>query len=1042
MRKSSTTPFLTVCALSLILGVLLLVTQAQAPTFSDEHASPGATLESITTNPNLDNLRNIRETIRLRLASGEFDPLVEPVPTTMPDGLTIQAYEPGHEGYYIVQFDGPVTEAAKASLQRAGVQVFDYLPAFAFVVKMDEATRETVEAIKSVRWVGVYQPGYKVKPSVLRDVTIFAENLQEEFILTNFEGEDPQTIADRIDQLGGEILDISWTGPRSKIRALLDTDALQDFSRIDGVRWIEPAPEWKLFNDVGAGIMTVSDVWNNHNLYGSGQIVAVADTGLDKGTGDPANLHDDFEDGSGNARVSQIFDRVTDGANDVRSGHGTHVAGSVLGNGAESGSDPPNHDYDNTYAGMAPEATLVFQALEDNGTGALAGIPLDLNELFAQADDDASANIHTNSWGASLYGAYTSFSEDVDQYMWNNKDFLILFSAGNDGIDTDGDGVIDLISMGSPSTAKNCITVGATENNRPNGSSPTPGFNSTWSAGWPSDYPADPVKNDHVSDSAAGIAAFSSRGPCLDGRIKPDIVAPGSNIVSTKSSVAAGPLWGTGGLAGGLEDYYIFSGGTSMATPLVAGTATLVREFYTDLEAITPSAALIKATLLNGASDITPGQYGTGSTREIPAPPRPNNVEGWGRVDLEASLFPTPPRTLKYQDETPGLSTGETHIYTFDVDNGTVPLRASLVWTDYPASPVAGGGLVNDLDLILVDPDSTSHYPKTANQIIAYDDGAQENLWRFTGAGAGFAVKFTPTTYPAALTQARFFLRASATAQFRCNVWDDDGPGGMPGTNLFFQDVTPPELSTGSWFTVAITGVTIANGSFYVELRYTSTNDNNPHLGLDQTSPNNRSFVYDGSAWSQLPYAPISNGNWEIEAVVNNSSQSDRINNAVGIDVATPATGSYSIRVEGYNVPQGPQPYALVVSGGTLSVLTRTIPPQAPTSLAGQVISTNQVDLSWTDNSGDEIGFKIERKTGVAGTYTQIATVGENATDYNDTGVSGSTTYVYRVFAYNPTGDSQASNETSATTPTIYVGGGGGGGGGCFVSRATPSQDR
>ena len=57
--------------------------------------------------------------------------------------------------------------------------------------------------------------------------------------------------------------------------------------------------------------------------------MAVADSGLDNGVTDPANLHDDFEDGSGNTRVSRIFDRVGDGAEDENSGHGTHVAGSV-----------------------------------------------------------------------------------------------------------------------------------------------------------------------------------------------------------------------------------------------------------------------------------------------------------------------------------------------------------------------------------------------------------------------------------------------------------------------------------------------------------------------------------------------------------------------------------------------------------------------------------------------------------------------------------------------------------------------------------------
>jgi hypothetical protein len=286
--------------------------------------------------------------------------------------------------------------------------------------------------------------------------------------------------------------------------------------------------------------------------------------------------------------------------------------------------------------------------------------------------------------------------------------------------------------------------------------------------------------------------------------------------------------------------------------------------------------------------------------------------------------------------------------------------------------------------------------------------------------------------------------------------------------------------------------------------------------------------VFDGTAWSLLPYLTISNGDWVIQAILTAqaaSTSSDRVNNVVGIDMAAPEVGSYAVRIEAYNIPQGPQPYALVVTGGTLSDLTQAIPPQAPTDLSDQVISPTQVDLSWTDNSADETGFKIERKlgtggtyaqidtvgvnettysdtttiggptyfyriraynaegdsspsnevavtpgvpdpptglsataasysqvnlswadgsvgetgfkiqrkTGAAGTWVQIALVGSDQTAYSDTTVTGSVTYYYRGFSYNPRGDSPASNEASTTTPALVVGGGGGGGGGCFI---------
>jgi YVTN family beta-propeller protein len=104
--------------------------------------------------------------------------------------------------------------------------------------------------------------------------------------------------------------------------------------------------------------------------------------------------------------------------------------------------------------------------------------------------------------------------------------------------------------------------------------------------------------------------------------------------------------------------------------------------------------------------------------------------------------------------------------------------------------------------------------------------------------------------------------------------------------------------------------------------------------------------------------------------------------------------------------------------------------PTAPSNLAASAASSSQIDLSWTDNSYDEIGFKIERKTGSGGTYSQIDTVSSDVASYSDTG-SASTTYYYRARAYNSAGDSSYSNEVNATTAAASDGGGG-----CFIATA------
>ncbi len=99
----------------------------------------------------------------------------------------------------------------------------------------------------------------------------------------------------------------------------------------------------------------------------------------------------------------------------------------------------------------------------------------------------------------------------------------------------------------------------------------------------------------------------------------------------------------------------------------------------------------------------------------------------------------------------------------------------------------------------------------------------------------------------------------------------------------------------------------------------------------------------------------------------------------------------------------------------TLSA-TFLIPPTTPSDLVATAVSSSQINLSWTDNSGDETGFKIERKTGSGGTYVQRATVGANVTSYNNTGLSADTTYYYRVRAYSAAGNSDYSNEDDDTT--------------------------
>ncbi|WP_164997839.1 S8 family serine peptidase, partial [Methanolobus psychrotolerans] len=588
-------------------------------------------------------------------------------------------------GYYIVQFEGPIREEWKSEVQNTGAEFFDYVPDNAFVLRMNVNERDLVESLEFVHWTGEYLPEYKYTSEVVNLVDTSIQSGSGEVIdllIFLFDPDESPEVVARIVYLEGLILENSG----NHLRIQIPSYNVENLASINGISWIEPYAELSISNDVAAGLINIRSVHNTLSLKGNGQIVAVCDTGLDTGINDNS-MHADIR-----GRILSIADFSVDGAADI-SGHGTHVVGSLLGNGAMS---------DGQYTGMAPQASLVFQAVETD-SGAL-NIPTDLNKIFLPAYN-AGARIHSNSWGSENNGRYDGYSYYVDQFSWNHPDMLIIVSAGNDGEDVDIDGVIDPDSLNTPATAKNCIAVGASESER--GDTFSSGSYSTWGTRWASLFPTNPIYSDYMADDSEGIAAFSSRGPTDDGRIKPDIVAPGTFIISTKSSQASWYDWG----ALSENPNYAYMGGTSMSAPIVAGAAALVREYYMEIEGLeNPSAALIKATLLNGAYNMTPGQYEESAAQEISG--RPDYSQGWGRLDVENSILVPYPEVIAYFDGI-SLSTSQSWNHTYDYVKGNEPLRATLAWTDYPGAVFSSKNLINDLDMTISTP-SGSYYGNNA----------------------------------------------------------------------------------------------------------------------------------------------------------------------------------------------------------------------------------------------------------------------------------------------------------------------------------------
>ena len=467
-----------------------------------------------------------------------------------------------------------------------------------------------------------------------------------------------------------------------KIRIYLlgDSPIFAELVDLPEVERCEEYIQPKLFNDRARVLMKIDSSGGASLPFdGTGQTVAVADTGID-------DKHPDFA-----GRLEPPVALGRPGKTDDPHGHGTHVAGSILGDGNAS---------NGAMKGVAPAAKLYFQSLLDS-SGGLGGLPVDLDELFGQAYT-AGARIHNDSWGAATLSTYTLNSSEVDEFVNRRRDMLIVIAAGNEGKASarrnTPTGVVDWLSLGAPATAKNALTVGASRSDRTSG-----GLSQyKWGEAWSDDFPDPPIADDKVSGDPEALAAFSSRGPSDDRRIKPDLVAPGTDILSTKSHLA--PItnyWGAHA-----NGAYAYMGGTSMATPLVSGCAALVRQYYMSKRQHEPSAALLRATLINGTRWLK-GSDANGSN-PTGVVPTGNYDQGFGCLDMSLTI-PNPAKPgfeLLFEDnwktpkgQLPG--TGKRKRFMVTVRSGT-PLRICLAYTDPP-----GRGLQNNLNLFVQTPDNT-----------------------------------------------------------------------------------------------------------------------------------------------------------------------------------------------------------------------------------------------------------------------------------------------------------------------------------------------
>ncbi|MBM3332449.1 T9SS type A sorting domain-containing protein [candidate division WOR-3 bacterium] len=572
---------------------------------------------------------------------------------TLPAGLSIEPAADQSQ-YYIVQFTGPLLQQWFRDLERNGVSTFGYLPNYAVLAYLTPDQRAYVELLPMVRWVGLFQPAYKLESGLLD-----ASGTRKVVIMV-MPGASPAPVTTAIETTDGTVHELLTTSFGTTITATLDGSDIASVARLQETFWVQEWSEATTCNNTSQWVMqggwqassppdtsmAARPVWRK-GVRGQGVILSTSDTGMNTG-------HNMFRDptmpitppGVWPDHRKVVAFKLYQGASASEvSYHGSHVNGSVAGNDSAAGGT-------SYYDGMAKDARLYFVDVT-SGSGNFV-IPTDFTMLwdtiyFGRGLPDSVRPIkqHSGSWRwSNTQGTYKIQDASSDAFCWAHKDFLNIIAAGNEGSGSK--------TLGNPSIAKNILTIGATER----------------------------------GTASNTIAGFSSRGPTQDNRIKPNVMAPGVDIWSVLNT-------GTNG--------YSQMSGTSMATPTANGTIGLMRCYLQ--EGYYPTGGPVESDRISYVSSaLLRSMAMTSADPNIGSYTIPSMNIGWGRIDADSLLYFTGDvRKLIITDDTTGIATGEFMERQFRVDSA-IPLRVCLAWTDTAAAPSANPTIVNDLDLTLTSP--------------------------------------------------------------------------------------------------------------------------------------------------------------------------------------------------------------------------------------------------------------------------------------------------------------------------------------------------
>jgi len=637
---------------------------------------------------------------------------------------------PGGRRLHLVQFRGPVKPEWVAALEGTGVEIVTAVPNHAYLVYGDMGAlikvRPLVGGTARLRWEGEYRATDKIHP---RALAVTKEGLPEvpgeEYAIQMVW--DPENNAKTLALLDGlkrapfrrqkrvhNYLNVIASVPQSSLlNVASQPDVVSIHPYVTPRKFDERQDQIVAGNLVGThpaapGYLAwlLSKGFTQAQFDSSGLVVDVTDSGIDNGTNRP-NHFGLYRTGDTGQASRVVYNRLEGSPNPGSTlqgcdGHGNlnaHIIGGYNDRTGFPHEDAAGYNYG---LGVCPFVKVGSSVIFDTDFFTSP----DYSDLISRAYRDG-ARISSDSWGADTFGGYDLDAQEYDFLVRDgqpagaavssngNQQMTIVFAAGNAG-PTAG-------SVGSPGTAKNIITVGAAENVHSHAT--TNGGNSATGL----DGCSTP---DAEANSADDIASFSSRGPCDDGRRKPEIVAPGTHItggVAQQNRVVTGtgddiacfegtgvcalPGGGTVGSASNFfplgQQFYSTSSGTSHSTPAAAGAVALLHQYFLNQAWGIPSPAMLKAYLINSARYMT----GVDANDDLWS-----NDQGMGGVQL-AMAFDGVPRILRDQvTEDTFTASGQSRLFLASAVDTSKPVRVTMSWTDAPGTTSASA-YKNNLDL-------------------------------------------------------------------------------------------------------------------------------------------------------------------------------------------------------------------------------------------------------------------------------------------------------------------------------------------------------